>query len=277
MELDTSRAGKWQGVLIAASIVMLANPLVAAAAEIRIGGTGNALGTMRLLAAAYAKSNAEATVVVLESIGTSGAIKAVPKGAIEIGLSSRPLTDEESSAGLSTSEYARSATVFSVQAKNPVVSLSTRQVADIYSGKMQQWPDGKPIRPVLRQPGDDNSKQVEALSPAIKQALLVAQKKPGMAFAVTDQESADKAESISGSFSITTLALILSEKRSLRALALDGVEPTPANLASGRYPMVKHFYFVLPKAPSPAELDFVKFVASPPGREILEKTGHLVP
>ena len=264
-------------IVAVASMTVLCLPFAAGATEIRIGGTGNALGAMRLLGNAFTKSHPETKIILLGSIGTSGAIKAVPKGAIDIGLSSRPLTEEETRSGLSATEYARSPTVFTVRTINTVTSISTSQIADIYSGKMQNWPDGKPIRPVMRQPGDDNVRQVADLSPEIKLALIAAEKRQGLPFAVTDQEAADKAESIPGSFGISTLALILSEKRSLRALSLNGVEPTPENLSSGRYPLVKRFYFVLPKDPAPAAKEFVGFVNSPPGRELLQQTGHTLP
>jgi phosphate transport system substrate-binding protein len=231
---------------------------------------------MRLLGDAYTTLHPETTITVLKSIGSSGAFKAVPKGAIEIGLSSRPATDEESQRNLRTVEYGRSPTVFTVRMENPVRSITMGQIADIYSGKMQTWPDGEQIRPVMRQPGDDNSRQVSGLSPEIGQAILEAINRNGLPFAVTDQEAANKAETIPGSFGVSALALILSEKRNLRALSIDGIAPTPENLSSGRYPLRKTFYFVLPIDPAPAAKDFINFVVSPAGREVLRQTGHSV-
>lgn len=138
-----------------ASAAALSLPMLAAAADLRIGGTGNALGTMRLLGEAYTRANPETRVLVLNSIGSSGAIKAVPKGAIEIGVSSRPLSDEEAKDGTTATEYAQSPTVLAVHKNTKVTSITSLQLADIYSGKMISWPDGSRVRPVMRQPGDD--------------------------------------------------------------------------------------------------------------------------
>ena len=249
----------------------------ALAEEIRIGGTGNALGTIRLLGDAFGKKYPQIKITVLNSLGSSGAFKAIPKGAIDIGLSSRAVTDQERAAGVVSSEYARSLTVVAVSTKSKVTAITRQQLADIYRGKLTQWPDGTAIRPVLRQPGDDNSRQIKSLSPEIGKALDVAEQRPGLAFAVTDQEAADKIESIAGAVGVSTLALIASEGRSLRALKLDGVEPTVSNGASGAYPIVKRFFFITKPTPSAAVQQFIAFVASPDGREILARTGNWVP
>jgi phosphate transport system substrate-binding protein len=270
-------AARLHRIVFGVAMTFLCAPFVASAGEIRIAGTGNALGTMRLLGAAYVLSHPESTPIIRESIGTSGAIKAVMKGAIEIGLSSRELTDEEVRHGLRAVAYAHSPTVFAVQQQNGTVSITRSQIADIYSGKMMHWSDGTRVRPILRQREDDNSRQIKILSPEIEKALSLAEQRQGMAFAVTDQEAADKMESIQGSFGVTTLALIRSEERNLKALALDEVAPTPENAQSGRYPMMKRFYFVLPQESSLEVQEFIKFVKSSQGGKILEQTGHTIP
>jgi len=74
----------------------------------------------------------------------------------------------------------------------------------------------------------------------------------------------------------STLALLLSEKRTLKALALDGVAPSAQTIADGSYPLVKQLLIVTgPKTP-PAAQAFVSFVRSGAGRELLQQTGHWV-
>ena len=255
---------------------MLVSPL-AVGDEIKIGGTGNALGTMRLLGDAYMRKHPDTKVAILPSLGSSGAIKAIPNGAIDIGLASRPMTDDERAAGAVSAEYARSPTVFAVAKTNKVSAITRQQYADILMGKLLDWPGGTPIRPILRQMGDDNTNQVRSLLPAIATALEVADKREGLARAVTDQDAADKMESIPGAIGVSTLALIESEGRALKALALDGVEPTLPNSASGAYPLVKRFCFITTPTRSPAVQKFIDFVAAPEGRDILAQTGHWAP
>jgi phosphate transport system substrate-binding protein len=260
-----------------ASAAMLSAGGAAAAEQIRIGGTGNALGAMRLLADAFRKQSPAIQVTVLPSVGTSGAIKAVPRGALDIGLSARPLTAEELKLGSTAFEYARSPLVFAVAAKTGVRALTLDQIADIYSGKLANWPDGTQIRPVLRPIGEDITKQIKHMSPALDKALSAAEQRPGMPFATTDQEAADKTQSVPGALSATTLSLILSENRPLRALTLNGVEPTVANSASGKYPHLKGFFLVTRPDPSAAVTSFIAFMRSPAGRDILMRSGNWIP
>ncbi|MFA7268653.1 MAG: substrate-binding domain-containing protein [Sterolibacterium sp.] len=247
------------------------------AEEIKIGGTGNALGTMRLLGNAFNKENPSIHVTVLSSIGSSGAIKAVPKGAIDIGLASRKLSAEELATGVVAIEYARTPTVLAVSTKSKITAITRKQIADLYIGKLTKWPDGSLIRPVLRQPGDENTKQIKTLSSAIEQALIAAEQRSGLAFAVTDQEAADKIETIPGAIGVTSLALIKSENRRLRPLKLDAIEPTVKNGSSGNYVPVKPFFFITQPNPSATVKQFIAFVNSSAGREILTQTGHWIP
>jgi phosphate transport system substrate-binding protein len=271
---------RYYGHLLAFAIAgtaMLFAGEAAAAEEIKIGGTGNALGAMRLLADAFGKRNPDMKVTVLPSVGTSGAIKAVPKGVLDIGLSSRSLTEEERKLGMIALEYARTPLVFAVSTKTRVRALTLDQIADIYSGQMVRWADGSQIRPVLRQAGDDNARQIKDISPALDKALSAAERHPGMPFATTDQEAADKTESIPGALGVTTLSQINSESRSLRALTLNGVEPTVGNAASGKYPHVKRSFLITRADPSAAAKRFIVFIQSPAGREILIRAGNWIP
>lgn len=261
---------------MACMVVALTAAAAAQAQEIKIGGTGAALGTMQLLAQAYAKSQADARITVLPSMGSGGGIKAALAGAIQIGVSSRPLSDAESKAGAEAVEYGRTPFVFATAAASKVTGITTQNLVDFYAGKVNEWPDGSKLRLVLRPIGDTDTETIKAISPAMRDAKLAAEQRKGMVFTVTDQETADGIEKVSGGLGPSTLALILSEKRALKALALDGVVPSAQTLANGSYPLYKQLLVVTgPKTPPEAQA-FVAFVRSTAGREILRQTGHWV-
>ena len=82
-------------------------------------------------------------------------------------------------------------------------------------------------------------------------------------------------DQIEGSIGTSSLGLILSEQRRIRPLALAGVEPSAAALASGQYPLSKTLYFVLPAQPHAQALAFVDYVFEQ-GADYLRATGHLL-
>jgi phosphate transport system substrate-binding protein len=49
------------------------------------------------------------------------------------------------------------------------------QIADLYSGRTEAWPDGTRIRLVLRPVGDGDSQQIRKMTPAIGEGLTHAE------------------------------------------------------------------------------------------------------
>lgn len=258
-------------------VACTAYPHSARAEQIRIGGTGGALATMRILGDAYQKAQPGARIIVVPNLGSSGGIKAVIAGAIEISVSSRPLRESETRQGGKAVEYGRTPFVFATSGKTAgVASLTLRQVVDIYAAKADRWPDGTRIRLVLRPDNDSDSELLKSISRDLRDATEAAAKRPGMLVAITDNDAADSLERLPGSFGTTTLALILSEKRALKTLALDGIEPTVRAVADGSYPYWKPMLLVTGPKPGSAANAFIDFVRSAAGREILARTGHWV-
>lgn len=249
---------------------------VALADTLKIGGTGSSLETMRILGKAFRKEHPETQITVLPSLGSSGGIKAVLAGAIDIGLSSRSLKDAERNQGAVAIEYGRTPFVFVASIHNKVDGLTTKQLADIYADDTVRWPDGKPIRLVLRPAGDTDSEMIKSISPEVKAALIRAESRPGMLFAVTDQEAADTCEKIPGILGSSTLSQLISEKRRLKALSLNGVVPSPETIRDGSYPYYKRLFLVTAPKPSPATQQFILFVRSKTGQGVLVRNGHWV-
>lgn len=277
MRIMTAAVMHYLRVFAIASTALLFTGGAAAAETIRIGGTGAALGAMQRVAESFMKNNPDVKVTVLPSLGSGGGIKAATQGALDLAVSARPLTEDERKLGLVDTEYARTPFVFAVSAKSKVTAITIAQIADIYAGRIQTWPDGSRIRAVLRPEAEADTHKIKKMSPAIASALTQAEKVPGLPFSITDQEATNDIERIPGAFGVTTLALIKSEDRALRALDLDGVAATVQNAVSGRYPHYKQLYVVTPPKHSAAARRFVTFLRSSEGAEILVRNGHWIP
>ena len=271
---DVSRRGRACAMALA---LLLGFSGGATAEEFKVGGTGAALGTMQRLAEEFTARNPDIRVTTVPSLGSGGSIKAVIAGAIGLAVTSRPMNESERKLGAVEKEYARTPFVFAVSTKSKVSAITSAELADIYAGKMATWADGSPVRIVLRPASDIDTEMVRNISPEMRRALAVAEARPGVQFSVNDQDAANDLEKIRGAIGPSSLALIASERRALRALKLDGREPTPMNAASGAYPYYKRLFMVTGARRSAAVERFVDFAQSPAGRKILISNGQWIP
>lgn len=266
-------------MVLALAAVLASAALAQSQLPVRIAGSGANVGAINLLTADLRKQNAAAQFSPIEVVGSSGAIKAVLAGAMHIALTSRPLTEKERVAGAREIEYARTPFAIVVRQDSRMTSISSAQMASYFSGGVETGPDGVRVRPVLRSLTDTDTVLLKRMSPAAGPAIELALKRPGMLIASTDKEAADLVEQTTGAVGATTLGLLLAESRKLRALSLDGAQPTLTAMESGAYPYYKRLFLVVSeKAPlSPEAKQFVEFVSSPAGKALLRRTGHTVP
>jgi phosphate transport system substrate-binding protein len=254
-------------------VVLLSGFRSAPRETIRISGTGGAIGTMRILGAEFRKSNPGIRIDILSGMGSSGGVKAVLAGRLDIGLCARPLKDEERAQGAVETKYARTPYVFGVNPTLKMTGLTLEEVARIYSGE-RDWENNKRIRLILRPLHDSDTPVLKGMSPGMSAAIDVAVGREGMIFAMTDQEAADVLESVPGAFGGTTLSLFLSEKRKFRLISLNGVMPGLRTMANRSYPYSKTFFMITGKNPPDPVRRFIDFVRSPAGAAILAKNGQ---
>lgn len=257
-----------------ALLLLIAAARASFAAEVKIGGSGGPTLALGPVAQAFHKRHPDSRPVLNATLGTSGGIRAVTEGALDVGVASRELNAKEAARGVAQMEFARTPFVFATGAQNKTTRVTLREVVDIYGGRTQAWPDGTTLRLVLRPEGDSDTMVLRGISDELRQASIAAAKRPGMIVAISDVDASENLEKIPGAFGTTTLSQILTEKRAIRALALDGVEPTVANAAAGRYRVHKRFYLVVRDPPSAPARAFVDFVRSAEAQAILSQTGH---
>jgi phosphate transport system substrate-binding protein len=264
------------GCVVGAAAHVVGPGRAAAAETVKVGGTGSALGDMKNIADAYMRGHPGTTVIVLPSLGASGGLKALRAGAIDIALiAAEPLSSGDTAAGLTATPYAKTALVLATRSDTPIDAVTSNWLNDVYRGTVTRWPNGKPIRLVLRPAHDSDMKIMFASSEETKRALEAALERPGLLIEDTAQGAGQKLAQLEGSLGSSTLAQIESERLAIKPLAVDGVMPSVETLRSGRYPLVKEFSYVTRADTSAAARDFIAFLKSDAAGSILEQTGNV--
>lgn len=210
------------------------------------------------------------TRVMVSGVGSSAGIEAVSKGTCEIGTSSRDLKPAESTQtvdgvtfSLFDTRVARDAIAVIVNPNNPIESLTTSQVADIFAGKIKNWSEVCPpgvtydheIGLVNR---DEASGTREAFSKLVMKGLdfdPTAAVLPG-----TGQVRSVVAQS---TIAVGYISLGFVKGSPVKALIIDGVTPTEANVANGTYPIKRDLHFITKGEPQGLALRFIQFMLSP--------------
>lgn len=221
-------------------------------------------------AAAYEDSQ-PAVLVHVQGGGSTAGVQAAISGAAQIGMSSRPLTPEEASR-VTAIPVARDGLVIVVHPTLPVSDLSLDQVRSIYAGKITNWQhiSGRdlPITVITREEGSGTRAAFEAL--VMDRQWIVA------SALVQDSTGAVRQMVASDPAAIGYVSIGLVDA-SVKALRLSGIEPTEANIDSGKYPLFRPFLFVVPAREQSAARDFVQWILGPQGREITRREGLLPP
>jgi phosphate transport system substrate-binding protein len=229
---------------------------------------------MRALGQAFATSR-EIEFEVVPSLGSTGALRAVEAGVLDIAVSGRRLSSVELSKGLTERAAIRSAWGLATSHRSPN-GLKAAAITTLYGEPDARWDDGTAIRVILRPKGDSETLSLTAAFPGMDAVLERLRARRDIPMAATDQDNADLAERTPGSLVSVTSTQLVTERRNLRMVPIDGVAPTFENFASGRYALGKTLYLVLRAEPSPTSLRFVEFVRSEQGQRILREAEALL-
>ncbi|CCQ74767.1 PstS family phosphate ABC transporter substrate-binding protein [Magnetospira sp. QH-2] len=267
----------WHPAVFALLIsMMLAGGL--RAEPLAISGTGSSIATIKLLSVEYQRIHPDTQITIIEpAMGSSGSIKGVLADVLQLAFSARPLKPAEREAGLTQYVLGRTPLVIAAAIDNDQAKgLTMDELAAVYDGSVSTWPDGSRLRLILRPSTDSDTTALRAMSPKLDKAMDAALARRGMVFPPTDQEAADWIARTPGAIGSSTLALIVSENRPLKALPLAGVAPTLENLRNGTYPHTKTLHAVTHAQPDAVVGRFLTFLASTTGRSLLAEAGYLM-
>lgn len=255
----------------AAAIAACGQP--ANAETVRIGGTGGALGMLRHIAKSFADRSGD-TLDVVPSLGSGGGIRATGDGAIDLSITGRTLTEQEQARGLMEVALIRTPYIFATSNPGPI-AMAGRDIVQVYAEAAPSWSDGTRIKLILRPLAEDDNAVIGSMFPAMASAMQLARLRTELPIATTDQDNAELAEQLPGSFAGMTYTQLLSERRNLRAIAIDDVAPDMAAFESGRYKFGKVFHIVSRRRADGAIGRFLSFLASDEGIRAMREAGCL--
>jgi phosphate transport system substrate-binding protein len=262
-----------QSTAAALFALLLTAGLASAAETLRVGGTGTAAGIVQQVGTEFTAGSG-IKIGFIPSLGSSGAIRALADGKLDIAVAARPLKADESAAGLREAAVLQTPYVLVTSHQSPN-GLKTADLPKVFSEQKPIWGDGTPMRIILRPRTETDSALLASLSPGMDKAIEALRQHPEVPIAATDQDNASLAERTPGSLTGTTLAQIKTEHRDLRVVPFGDLKPSLAALESGDFPFAKKLYFVVRTNAAPGVQRFMDFLRSPQGIKALRDADTL--
>lgn len=225
-----------------------------------------------MLAECYREANPGVTVTA-EFTGSSAGVQAVLSGRADIGLSSRALTTAEEASGAAAYVIAMDGIAVITDRDNPVTALTTKQLADIYTGQIRDWQElggrKQPIVVAGREAGSGTRSAFEELL-GIEDRCYYANE--------LDSEGAMLARIASTPGAVGYVSFdVLND--TVHALSLDGVEAAAERVKTGSYPLCRSFLLVTKGAleeQSRQVQEIFAYLQTEEGRKLMRDAGLIV-
>jgi phosphate transport system substrate-binding protein len=154
---------------------------------------------------------------------------------------------------------------------NPIDDLSVEQVRGMFSGRITSWRelDGqdKDVIPVTREEGSGTRASFEG--------MIMGEEQISDACLVQDSNGAVREIIATTPQGVGYISVGLVDERE-KAVAINGIKPTLANLITEKYRFSRPFLLLLREEPEGDIKKFIEYVLSPEGQEILGSSG-LIP
>jgi phosphate transport system substrate-binding protein len=239
--------------------------------QIIVAGSTSVQPYAEVLAEEYAHSHPD-TAIDIQGGGSSAGITAALSGTAEIGMSSRLLKESEQE--LWIVEIAKDGLAIIVHPDNPINNLSIEQIRDIYTTRINNWSqvggEAHRIHVITREDGSGTRSAFEDLvmgGQTITPRAIVQDSNGAVRQIIAGDPNA---------IGFISLGLVEVGEKPVKALSLGGVVPTHENVINGSYNLTRPFLFVCQSEPVGAVREFIDFVLSEHGREILSAEGLIV-
>jgi phosphate transport system substrate-binding protein len=243
--------------------------------KIVVGGSGSLNDEITELAKNFmAKNPGDSVEVRPESMSTEGGVEGVRMGRFHIGLISRPLTQTEKGKLLYL-PIARSMAGVVFHKSVPVGNLSDAQICDIFSGKIKSWKDlggnDAKITVLTRKRDDSNTETFREKMACFKDLTIT----PDAIALVRGSEVLAALDKRPGTVGIANLGSNFRELDHIKAVAINGVNPTPEAAKTEKYKYFSERGLITQGEPHGVTKRFIEFMATAEGRKIIGSQGAI--
>jgi len=212
-------------IIVSCTILGILSPFqVIASEELVIVGTGSGMPLLKAIGQAFSEQYPEIAVIVPDSIGSGGGIKAVGEDRYKLGRVARNIEEKEKKYGLIQMPLAKIPIVFYVNAGVTLTEITSTQACRIYDGTFRKWKEiggvGGKIRVIKREIGDSSLLVLEEKLPGFKDIKLTLRSKT----TYTDQETVLECIKQEGAIAFGCWVDV-KNVRDVHVLRLDGMHP----------------------------------------------------
>lgn len=243
---------------------------------IRMGGTGSAMPVMQKLAEEYTKMYPSVQFEIINPpLGSGGGQRALAAGRLDIAISSKPPAVQDQDKFAQPVYWVTTPFVLARLDANSGGGLSLDQLTDIYSLKTTHWPDGRPIRLIMRAASETDAILLRSLSARMDAAISQTLQRKMMPVAEDDLDNLKMLESTPGSLGAASLGLLRVTGSAVKPVGYNGMQPDLDALSSGRYPLAKTLILIAARQSNEATLAFVRYLQRPQVYRMLREWDYL--
>ncbi|GAB6273520.1 MAG: phosphate ABC transporter substrate-binding protein [Peptococcaceae bacterium] len=233
--------------------------------DLKLSGSTTVLPLAQDLADKFMEKNPEVRIAVTGG-GSGVGVKDAADGKVNIGMASRELKDTDPP-GLTATTIAKDAVVVVVHPNNPISELTKEKVKDIFMGNITNWKAlGGKDAPIIVHSRVAPSGTLDFF---IEEFLGKGENV--VATAKTHASNGLLRQSVSANENTIGFLSMGYVDESVKALKMDGVEPTIDNAKNGTYLYVRPLNLVTKGEPADLAKSFIDFATSPEGQEIAGK------
>ena len=248
-------------------------PAAELSGTISLAGSTSMEKLCEAMSESFMETYPEVTVTV-EYTGSGAGLESLASGSVDIGNSSRHLKDEEVAGGAVENVVAIDGIAVIVDPANSVSDIPADKLAAIYKGEITNWSElggnDEAIVVIGRESGSGTRDAFEELL-EVKDACKYAQE--------LDSTGGVKAKVAATPGAIGYVSLDVVDE-SIKAVSIDSVEPTEANIIAGDYLLSRPFVMATNGEIS-AQNDLVKgwfdYISSDAGKDVIKSVGLIIP